>query len=1040
MRVSAARLEGERKLITVLFADVVSSTELLAGRDPEEARAELDPVLEVMIEAVHRFDGTVNQVLGDGIMALFGAPLAHEDHAVRACCAAARMQAAMSQRVASGAVRIRVGLNSGEVVVRSIGSDLKLDYSAVGETTHLAARMEHLAEPGTILLAEATARLAAGFVELSALGPQPVKGLRDPVTVHRLVSVRPIRSALEIAAARGLSPFRSRGIEMALLERALENASAGRGAIVGLVGNAGIGKSRLLWEFVAVGRGAGCLVLEGGAGLQVRGVPFAPLVPILEAWFNLSPGLPARAIRDRVGSALDDESRSRLLAAALALLGQPVDDPAWLALDPEGRRGRIVEVFRRLLLAPVRPQPLVVVVEDLHWIDPETEWVLETLVQGLPTARLLLLTSYRPEYRPPWVAHEANLELRLEPLSSETADLLLRDLVGPSSDLVSLLAVVAERAAGNPFFLEEGVRHLADSGRLLGKRGAYQRASGEDPIDVPQTIHAVLAARIDRLAPVDKHVLQVASVLGHDVPQTLLRAVADLSAAALDDSLGALEARGLLLSTTTRPVADYSFRHALTQEVALAGLLRERRRHLDVRIVETIEALAADEQPMHVDRLAHHAMSGQLWDRAVVYCRQAGVRASERSALRAAAAYFGQALDALAKLPETGARQREAIDLRLQLRHALSPLGESRRLMETLMEAERLADGLNDRRRSGLVSAFLANFFTVRRIDFNLAIEYGRRALTAGEEIGDEEVLVLTRGFLALAHYGKADYREAVALADENARLLQGERQFRFFGMALLPAVYCRTVMAWSLAELGEFARGLALADEALAVADQSDHVYSRVFARHGLGVLALRKGDHAESIAALERGAALAREHQLTGILVELAGPLASAYVLAGRAAEAEALLEDAIARAVALRHRLGHGHRTAGLAEAYLGAGRPDEALPLARMAVEFMRAIGGPGLEAWAWHLVAEAAVACGDLDQADEALAAAADFAERLGMRPLVARCRLARSRLHARQGATDLARVAFQEALDDFHRLRMPRWEAEAEAGLDDLPN
>jgi class 3 adenylate cyclase len=435
---SKAALEGERKQVTVLFADLKGSMELLADRDPEEARRLLDPVLERMMEAVHRYEGTVNQVMGDGIMALFGAPLAHEDHAVRACYAALWMQEAVNQyaedvhRSHGATIRIRVGLNSGEVVVRAIGSDLHMDYTAVGQTTHLAARMEQLADPGTILLSPATLRLVDGYAEVKGRGPVPVKGVAAPVEVYELVGVGSVRSRLQAAAARGLTRFVGRDREMEQLRLALERAGGGHGQVVGVVGEPGVGKSRLYWEFIHSRHTDGWLVLESRSVSYGKATSYLPVIDLLKGYFQIEAQDEPRRMREKVtGKLLSlDEGLRPTLPAFLALLDLPVEEPTWRALDPPQRRRQTLDAIKHLALRESQVQPLVIVFEDLHWIDTETQALLDSLVESLATARLLLLVNYRPEYHHGCGGKTYYAQLRIDPLPPENAGALLGSLLG----------------------------------------------------------------------------------------------------------------------------------------------------------------------------------------------------------------------------------------------------------------------------------------------------------------------------------------------------------------------------------------------------------------------------------------------------------------------------------------------------------------------------------------------------------------------------------------------------------------------------------
>ena len=506
---SRAALEGERKQVTILFADLKGSMELLADRDPEEARNLLDPVLERMIEAVHGYEGTVNQVMGDGIMALFGAPLAHEDHAVRACYAALDMQAAIHReaeqvRRSHGiSLEIRVGLNSGEVVVRAIGSDLHMDYTAVGQTTHLAARMEQLATGNRSLVTAATWRLAEGYVEANPLGPVPVKGLDAPVEVFELIGVGPLRSRLRVAAARGFTKFVGRDAEFEQLRRALSRTASGHGQAVAIVGEPGVGKSRVVWELRHSHETHGWLIVQGGSLPYGKATPYLPVIDLLKGYFQIVDEDDHRKIDEKVLAKLLtlDEGLRPMLPSVLALLDVPVEDAEWLALDPPQRRQRTLNAVKRLLLRESQVQPLLVVFEDLHWIDSETQALLDSLVGSIPTARLLLLVNYRPEYRHEWGGKTYYTQVRLDPLPPERAEALLDALLGPSPTLRDVRRLLIARTQGNPFFLEESLRSLVETEALVGDRGAYCLGQSVPMIEISATVQAVLAARIDRLPP-----------------------------------------------------------------------------------------------------------------------------------------------------------------------------------------------------------------------------------------------------------------------------------------------------------------------------------------------------------------------------------------------------------------------------------------------------------------------------------------------------------------------------------------------------------
>ena len=587
-KILAARpaLAGERKQVTVLFADIKDSTELIKDLDPEAAQQLLDPALHHMMDAVHRYEGTVNQVLGDGIMALFGAPIGHEDHAIRACYAALAMQAALRgyteevRRAHGCELRIRVGLNAGEVVVRTISNDLHMDYSAVGQTTHLAARMEQMATPGSIRLTAATLRLVDGLVQVNALGPLPVRGLDAPVEVFELTGVTTFRRRFQATAARGLTQFVGRQTELDTLRQALARAGTGHGQVVAVVGEAGVGKSRLVYEFVHSQDTRGWLVLESASVSYGKATPYFPVIDLLKRYCHVDTPDDPRTIRAKVtGQVLTlDTQLQDTIPALLALLDVLPDDSPFRTLEPAQRRRQTLDALTRLLVRESQVQPLLLVFEDLHWIDTETQALLDSVVERLPTARLVLLGNYRPEYQHGWGRKTYYKQVPLDPLPPASADALVHALLGEDPSVTPLVPLLLARTGGNPFFLEECVRTLLETRALVGEVGADRLGTALPAIQVPDTVQAVLAARIDRLPSEEKRLLQTAAVIGTEVPLPLLQHIAEVPEDALHRGLAHLQGTEFLYETRLFPEQVYTFKHALTHEVAYNSLLQERRR------------------------------------------------------------------------------------------------------------------------------------------------------------------------------------------------------------------------------------------------------------------------------------------------------------------------------------------------------------------------------------------------------------------------------------------------------------------------------
>jgi class 3 adenylate cyclase/tetratricopeptide (TPR) repeat protein len=1032
--------------VTVLFADLKGSMELLADRDPEEARKLLDPVLERMMEAVHRYEGTVNQVMGDGIMALFGAPLGHEDHAVRACYAALDMQAAIrrwaeeARRSHGISVEIRVGLNSGEVVVRAIGSDLHMDYTAVGQTTHLAARMEQLATGGRSCLTADTLRLAEGYIEVKPLGPVPVRGLETPIEVYELTGAGPLRSRLHAAAARGLTRFVGRESELEQLRQALGRAAGGQGQAVAIVGEPGVGKSRLVWEVTHSHRVHGWLVLQAGSVSYGKATSYLPVVDLLKGYFAIEDRDGARAVREKMtGKLLTlDRALERDLPALLALLDVPRDDPQWAALDPPTRRRRTLDAVKRLLLRESQGQPLLVVLEDLHWIDGETQAVLDGLVESLPAARLLLLTNYRPEYQHPWGSRTYYTQLRLDPLPRERAEEFLGALLGTDVGLDPLKRLLIARTEGNPFFLEESVTALVETGALSGERGAYRQARPLPTIQVPATVQAVLAARIDRLSPGDKTLLQTASVIGKDVPFALLQAIAEPADSELHAALGRLQAAELLYEARIFPDLEYTFKHALTHDVAYGSLLQDRRRTLDARIVETLERLYPDRLAEHIETLAHHVFRGELWDRAVTYLRQAGAKAFARSANREAVAYFEQALTALAHVPETRETLEQAVDVRLALRNSLWPLGRHEPGFEHLCDAERLAKVLGDQRRLGWIAAYLSEHARMTGYAAD-APAFAERALAIGEGLGDLPLRVAASYYLGTAYFVSGAYRRTDEFFPKIIQLLEGDLVRERCGLAGLPSVMSRFFWTSALIERGEFDRGMVQAQEGIRLAETLDHPYSLTHALLGLGRLHGARGELGLAIRLTERGLALSHEWNLPQLSPMVGDVLGYFYAQSGRVAEGITLLEEALRAMESMAMIQWRSPLIARLGETYLLANRPEDALTLMGRGLTLALEHGHRGAEAWALRILGEIASHHGhpDVATAEAHYNAALALASELGMRPLVAHCHLGLGKLY-RTSKRDQAQEHLTTATTMYREMDMRFWLEQAEAVLREL--
>jgi class 3 adenylate cyclase/tetratricopeptide (TPR) repeat protein len=1036
---SKAALEGERKLVTVLFADLKGSMELLAERDPEDARRILDPVIERLMEAVHHYEGTVNQVMGDGIMALFGAPLAHEDHAVRACYAALRMQESMRRgaddlRRSHGVeVQIRVGMHSGEVVVRSVGSDLRMDYTAVGQTTHLAARMEQLAPPGAVRMTAATLRLAEGYVEVKSLGPIPVKGLAEPVEVYDLTGTGAARTRLQAAALRGLTRFVGRDAEIEHMRRVLGQADAGRGQVVAIVGEAGVGKSRLVHEFTHSHRVQDWLILQAPSVSYGKATSYLPVIELLKGYFRIGSRDDHREMRDKIlGRVLGlDRALEPLLPALLALLDVPVDDPQWRKLEPAQRRQRILDAVKHLLLRESRVQPLLIVFEDLHWVDGETQALLDSLVENVVSARLLLLVNYRPEYEHRWGSRAAYSQLRLDALPAASTTELLEALLGQHASLAPLLQMLLKR--GNPLFLEETVRTLVETSVLAGERGAYRLTRPVDALQVPTTVQTILAARIDRLSPEDKQLLQAASAIGKDVSFALLAAIAELPEDPLRHGLAHLQEAEFVFETQRFPDLEFTFKHALTHDVAYHGLLGERRLQLHARIVGALERLYADRIGEHVDRLAQHAHRGQLWEKAVQYGRQAGLRGLDRSAPREALAAFEHARAALRAWPDSRRRTELLVDIALEQRDCHFRLGELERLGEVLAEARKLAEQLDDPSRLGSVLAHQSSHLTFLAEHEN-AIHTAQRACAVAQRSQEIGPRFRSAFILGQALWFFGDPRSASVPLRGALGLVKDVSLNERFGGPNLAAVSARFHLPSVLADLGEFAEAIAVGEEALRIASSAGLPYNEAFARLGLGYTLWRRGEHSKAAGVVEPGIAMCKSLGNRFLLSYSMVRTGSCHLRCGREAQGIQLIEQALEAFEAMGVQGFRSTNLCDLAQGYLLLGRVGEARETVQQALAVAHAHREQAWSAQCLKMLGDVeSTELADSPKTEDMYLQALHLADGLGMRPLAAHCQFGLGNLHARTGRRDEARTYVGSAINLYREMGMRFWLEKAES-------
>jgi tetratricopeptide (TPR) repeat protein len=823
-----------------------------------------------------------------------------------------------------------------------------------------------------------------------------------------------------------------RDAEIEHLRRVLGQAGAGRGQVVAIVGEAGVGKSRLTYEFTHSHRVQDWLILGALSVSYGKATSYLPVIDLLKGYFKIGDRDNHREMRDKVmGRVLGlDRALEPLLPPLLALLDVPVDDAAWQSLDSPQRRQRTLDAVKRMLLRESQVQSLLVVFEDLHWIDGETQALLDGLVDSLVSARLLLLVNYRPEYQHGWVSKTAYSQMRLDALAAESAAELLEALLGDDPGLASLKQLLVKR--GNPFFLEETVRTLVETKALEGSRGRYRLTQPLQALQVPSTVQTILAARIDRLATEDKRLLQTASVVGKDVPFAPLQAIAELQDEALRGGLNRLRAAEFLYETGLYPDLEYAFKHALTHEVTYGTLLQERRRILHAQLVGVLETLHADRLGEQVERLAHHALRGEVWEKAVAYLRQAGLRAMAQAASREAVAHLEQALGAVRHLPEARQTTELTIDIHLDLWNALEPLGQG----ELLTEAEVLARALGDQPRLARIAAFMVDQCHGTG-DYNEAVRFGQEALSLARTLGERAIEVVATTFLGQIHVERGEFSDAATLLERNVVTLAGERRSERFGSPFIQSALSGAWLADALAQLGRFDEAIEHVDAAVQIAEAAEHPLSLFPGVFYLGLAHLRHGDLPRATRVLERCRDLCRTWQFVDKTPVVAAALGTAYVLAGRADEAFALVAGAVEA-----FRSHSSHVRPGLillcaGTTCLSAGRIDEAASHAREALALTRWLGARGAEAHALCLAGDIALAAGTEDAPvhyREALALAGE----LGMRPIVAHCHLGLGTLYRRVGKREQAREHVNTAAGLYREMDMRFWLERAEIATTEL--
>ena len=1027
---------AERRQLTIMFCDMVGSSALATQLDPEEQRDVIASFQSCCSTEIKRLGGTVAQYLGDGVLAYFGYPTAHEHDAERAIRAGLAIIDGVG-RLPSAKLQTRIGIASGVVVVGDlIREGVTQENAAIGETTNLAARLQSMADPNTILISPQVHRLVGALFDYDDLGKHPLKGFDAPVHVRRVLGLSKVESRFEARHQSGKTPLLGREEELDRLLRRWEQARRGEGQVVLLSGEPGIGKSRITEALLAR--------LEGQPHTRFRYFcsphhaqsPLYPSITQLQRAAGFEPGDSAVAKLDKLEALLKPTAKNpaRELALIAELLAVPPDGryPA-IEISPQQKREMTLAALLHQLEGVAVRSPVVMVYEDAHWVDPTSLDLADRTVARAADLPLLLLITFRPEFHPTWVGEPHVTMLPLSRLGRRDSAGVIGGVAKGKALPEDVVEQVLAHADGVPLFIEELTSTLLESGVLRESPDRYVLDGPLPPLAIPTTLQASLVARLDRLGPV-KEVAQIGAAIGRDFSHEMIAAVSALTPIDLDAALDRLTASGLISWRGTPPAATYSFKHALVQDAAYATLLKSRPRQLHVSIAKVLVErfpLMVESQP---EVVARHFTEAGLAGEAIGYWVKAGQLTSARWANREAVKFFEQALHLLEALPESREKLEQAIDLRFDLRTALFPLGEFERIVRYLREAEGLAKTLGDQRRLSQLSVYLCHnlWITGRPRE---ALAFGQGALAIAEALGDVPLQLTGNLYLGLACLETGDYRRAEGLLRKVVQWLEGDLSRERFGLAGFPAVMARDYLTRVFANQGRFNEGIVNGQESLRLAEAFDHPYSLANTCWDLAHLQLIRGELSHAGGLLERGLALCREWNLTFFSVAYTGILGYAYTLSGRSAESIPALEQALSSIETIGYRSQQPRFLWYLGEAYVLAGRLEDALEFAGRALTLSRECGQRPYEAWALRLLGEITARRDPPAPADGHYSDALALAEELGMRPLVAHCHLGLGKLYRRTGKREQGQEHVATATTMYRDMGMTYWLEQADAEM-----
>ena len=845
-------LEGERKLVTVLFADVANSTAIFERLDPEEVHQIMDECFRILLDEIHRYEGTANQFRGDGIMALFGAPISHEDHAHRACHAALSIQKSIGEyekrlreqkRIE---FKLRIGLNSGTVVVGSIGDDLRMDYTADGDITNLAARMEELAQPGSIIVSENTYKMVRDFFQFDILGRVPVRGKRDPQEHYRLLGPTRVETRIGAAVAKGLTKFVGRRKEIKSLEDAYLKAKSGSGQVVGVVGDAGVGKSRLLLELRNIIPKTEYTYLEGRCLHFGGSMAYLPVLDILRSYFEIEEKEPETATKEKIAEKIPqlDEKLTGIIPPFQELLSLTVEDEAYLRLGPKQKREKVFEAIRDLLVRESEERPLIVAIEDVHWVDKTSEEFLDYMIGWLANSRILLMLLYRPEYTHPWGSKSYYSKIGVDQLSMKSGAELIQSILDGGEVVPDLRSLILGRAGGNPLFMEEITRTLLENGSIQRRDNQYVLSREAVGIQIPDTIQGIIAARIDRLEDNLKRTMQVASVIGRDFAFRILQTITGMQEE-LKSHLQNLQDLEFIHEKRLFPELEYVFKHALTQEVAYDSLLVYRRKQIHEKIGKAIEKLYADRLEEFYEVLAYHYAISENRESAFQYLKLSGNKSASSYSNWEAFRFYKKALDTLSEIGDS----REIKSRKIEILHSVATpmirLGYPEDSLQILKEGEQLSKKLGDEKSLARFYGRIGNYYTARGGDPLLGIAYTEKCFSEAEKIQDIEIMAPVARDLCASYLVAGEPSKTASLAAKVIDIIdetKNDGKFSSRWYNVYPVLH--VLYGHSLGWLGNFVEGESLCEKGIQLGSDKYSLYGSGYMHFLYGYLFMHRGD----------------------------------------------------------------------------------------------------------------------------------------------------------------------------------------------------